>query len=83
MAKLLWKIDVEGENHEITLDYAMLFGKAIIKIDGDSFNISTGLFRLRGTSQIFRLGESQAIINFPKKGKPSIVFDGEVVEPLK
>ena len=60
MAKLLWKIDVEGENHEIALDYAMLFGKAIIKIDGDSFNISTGLFRLRGTSQIFRLGESQA-----------------------
>ncbi len=81
--KLVWKIDADGENHEVALDYSMLIGKAIIKIDGDSFDISTGLFRLRGTSQVFRLGESQAIISFPKKGKPSIVFDGECVEPEK
>lgn len=84
MAKrLVWKIEAEGENHEVALDYSMLLGKAIIKIDTDSFDISTGVFRLRGTSQIFRLGESQAIINFPKKGRPNIVFDGECVEPEK
>ncbi len=81
--KLLWKIDADGEKHEVSLEYSMLIGKAIINIDGDSFDISTGLFRLRGTSQIFRLGESQAIINFPKKGKPCVVFDGECVEPEK
>ena len=83
MAKLVWKIAEEGKDHEVSLDYSMVLGKAIIKIDGDSFDISTGPFRLRGTSQVFRLGESQAIINFPSRGKPTIVFDGETVDPEK
>jgi len=83
MAKLVWKIDADTEKHEVSLVYQMLMGKAVITIDGDTFDISTGLFRLRGTSQIFRLGESQAIINFPKKGRPTVVFDGETVEPEK
>lgn len=83
MAKLVWKIAEEGKDHEVSLDYSMFLGKAIIKIDGDSFDISTGPFRLRGTSQVFRLGESQAIINFPSRGKPTIVFDGETVDPEK
>ena len=77
MAKRLeWKIDVEGEEHKGVLENAMLFGKAIVEIDGDKFDISTGMFRLRGTSQVFKLGECQAILDFPKKGKPDIVFDG-------
>ena len=74
--KLNWKIDVEGEEHVISLKYSMLFGKAIINIDGDEFDISTSAFKLRGSSQIFRLGEKQAILDFPKKGAPDIVIDG-------
>ena len=74
--KLEWKIDVEGEEHKVALDYCMLTGKAIVEIDGDKFDISTGFFKLRGTSQVFRLGESQAILDFPKKGKPDVIFDG-------
>ena len=74
--KLEWKINVEGEEHKVSLEYAMLLGKAIVEIDGDKFDISTGPFRLRGTSQVFRLGESQAILDFPKKGKPDVMFDG-------
>jgi len=74
--KLNWIIDVEGEEHKVSLEYSMLFGKAIVDIDGDSFDISTGLFKLRGTSQVFRLGEKQAILDFPKKGKPDVVVDG-------
>ena len=77
--KLEWEIDVEGEIHKVSLEYCMLFGKAIVNIDGDSFDISTGLFKLRGTSQVFRLGESQAMLEFPKKGKPDIMFDGRYV----
>ena len=74
--KLVWKIDTDGEGHEVSLEYSMLIGKAIINIDGDSFDISTGFLRLRGTSQVFRLGESPAILDFPKKGKPDVIFDG-------
>lgn len=76
MAKLDWKIEIEGETHSVSLDYNMLFGKAIIQINGDVFDISTGFMKLRGTSQVFRLGESQAIIDFPKSGKPDVVVDG-------
>ena len=74
--KLEWKIEVEGEMHKVSLEYSMLTGKAIVNIDGDSFDISTGFLRLRGTSQVFRLGESQAILDFPKKGNPDVIFDG-------
>lgn len=76
MAKLEWNIEVEGENHKVTLEYMMLLGKAIVEIDGDRFDISTGPFKLRGSSQVFRLGETQAILDFPKKGKPDIIYDG-------
>ena len=74
--KLEWEIEVEGEVHKVTLDYSMLTGQAIVKIDGYSFDISAGFLKLRGTSQVFRLGESQAILDFPKKGSPDIVFNG-------
>ena len=76
MAKLEWNIEVEGENHKVTLEYMMLLGRAIVEIDGDRFDISTAPFKLRGTSQVFRLGESQAILDFPKKGKPDVMYDG-------
>ena len=74
--KLEWDIDIEGEAHKVSLEYSMTFGKAIVNIDGDEFDISTGFMKLRGTSQVFRLGEKQAILDFPKKGKPDVVVDG-------
>ena len=84
MAKRLnWQINIDDEEHKVSLEYGMLFGKAIIEIDGDKFDISTGLFKLRGTSQVFRLGESQAIIDFPKKGAPAVIVDGERMSGTK
>ena len=74
--KLDWKIEIDGEIHKVSLEYSMLFGKAIVEINGDKFDISTGIFRLRGSSQVFRLGETQAILDFPRKGKPDVVVDG-------
>ena len=74
--KLEWKIDVEGEEHKVSLEYGMLMGKAIVEIDGDKFDISPGFMKLRGTSQVFKLGDKQAILDFPKKGKPDVVVDG-------
>ena len=56
-----------------------LTGKAIITIDGTEFNISAKPFSLRGTNQMFRLGEMAALLDFPKKGEPRIVIDGEAV----
>ena len=78
-----WNINVDGEEHKVSLEYAMLWGKAIVEIDGDRFDISTGPFKLRGTSQMFKLGESAAILDFPKKGCPDIIVDGVSQNSLK
>jgi len=75
--KIRWNIDIEGEEHKVALEYSMLFGKAIVEIDGDKFDISTGLFKLRGTSQIFKLGDTAALLEFPKKGAPAVIIEGE------
>ena len=78
-----WNINVDGEEHKVSREYAMLWGKAIVEIDGDRFDISTGPFKLRGTSQMFKLGESAAILDFPKKGVPDIIVDGVSQNSLK
>ena len=78
-----WNINVDGEEHKVSLEYAMLWGKAIVEIDGDRFDISTGPFKLRGTSQMFKLGESAAILDFPQKGVPDIIVDGVSQNSLK
>ena len=59
--KLDWIIEIEGEEHKVCLEYSMLFGKAIIEINGDRFDISTSPFKLRGSSQVFKLGETTEI----------------------
>ncbi|MBO5682669.1 MAG: hypothetical protein J6S10_01690 [Clostridia bacterium] len=74
--KLEWKITIEEEEHSVSLVYSMLFGKALITIDGDEFDISTGFGKLRGTNQLFKLGDSAAVIDFPKSGVPEVYVDG-------
>ncbi len=81
--KLEWNIEDEGVMHTVKLTCSALTGKAIVTIDGDEFNISTAPLRLRGTSQVFRLGEKQAILDFPKHGDPDIVVDGVYVHSGK
>ena len=66
----------EEVTHSVSLHTSMLTGKAIVTIDGSKFDISTRLFGLRGTQQMFRLGETAAILNFPKKGAPDIIIGG-------
>ena len=94
MAKIYnWEIDevvtnVETEEeetvtHKVSLVYSNFTGKAIITIDGDEFNISGRPFGLKGTNQVFRLGEMAAIIDFPKSGEPDIVIDGKYVRSGK
>lgn len=68
--------------HEVSLRCSMLTGKALITIDGTEFNIGTRPFALRGSNQVFRLGDMAAIIDFPKKGTPNIVIDGVCVEKI-
>ena len=81
MAKYNWSIKelvTDEENnekevvHTVSLSCSFLSGRAIITIDGDEYNISTKPFKLRGTSQMFRLGEMPAVIDFPKSGKPAV-----------
>ncbi|MGM9682639.1 MAG: hypothetical protein ACI3XQ_03485 [Eubacteriales bacterium] len=74
--KLEWNIDIDGTEHTVSLAYGMVTGKAVVVIDGDSFDISTGFMKLRGTNQAFRLGDKQAILDFPKRGEPDIILDG-------
>lgn len=86
--KYNWEIKetAEGGNevlHKVSLACSNFTGKAIITIDGDEFNISAKPFSLRGTNQMFRLGDMAAIIDFPKKGAPDIVIDGICVRSGK
>ena len=91
--KYTWTIDeqvinVETEaeetvTHTVSLVCSNLTGKAIINIDGDEFNISTRPFGLKGTSQMFRLGEMAANMVFPKSGEPDILIDGKFVRSGK
>ena len=63
--------------HTVSLRCSNLTGKAKITIDGTEFDIGTRPFGLRGTSQMFRLGEMAALLDFPKSGDPRILIDGE------
>ena len=69
--------------HKVSLRCSMLTGKAIVTIDGTEFDISVRPFALRGTNQMFRLGEIPAILDFPKKGEPDIVIDNVCVRTGK
>ena len=67
--------------HTVSLKCSMLTGKAIVTIDGTEFDISTRWMGLRGTNQMFRLGDLAALLDFPKKGDPQIILDGEAIPP--
>ena len=77
MAKRIdFDIKLEDGEHKVSLVYSTLTGKAIVTIDGDEFDISTGFMKLRGTNQVFKLGDEAALLDFPKKGKPDIIING-------
>ena len=75
--KLTWSAEMEGVKHTVYLTYSTLSGKAVITIDGDTFDISTKPFRLRGTNQAFKLGDEMAMLEFPKAGNARILLHGE------
>ena len=81
--KMYWESECEGEKHEVALTYSYLTGKAVVEIDGMSFDISTKPFSLRGTNQAFRLGEEMAVLDFPKKGSPAVILAGEPLASVK
>ena len=68
--------------HTLSLSYSYFSGKAIVEIDGASFNISERPFSLRGTEQMFRLGESAALLRF-ESGEPTITVDNEKLSSIK
>ncbi len=70
----------ETVEHTVALVCSNLSGKAKVSIDGDEYDISTKPFSLKGTSQVFRLGESPAVLEFPNKGKPTVTFEDKIVE---
>ena len=77
MAKRInFDIKLEDGEHKVSLLYSMLTGKAIVTIDGDEFDISAGFLKLKGTNQVFKLGDDAAILDFPKKGKPEVYING-------
>ena len=59
-----WEIPEDETPHKVVLTCSPLTGKAIITIDGTEFNISVRPLTLRGTQQMFRLGEMPAGSDF-------------------
>ncbi|MBE6593014.1 MAG: hypothetical protein E7642_03365 [Ruminococcaceae bacterium] len=92
--KLFWEYsepetDIEtGEltgntlTHTISLSYSYFSGKAVVTIDGSEFNISERPFALKGTEQMFRLGDSAALLRF-ESGEPTVTVDNEILKPIK
>lgn len=79
-----WEIPDVAEDgseiiHSVSLICSYITGKAIVNIDGDEYDISVKPFSLRGTNQVFRLGESPAVLDFPKSGEPTVSVDGELI----
>ena len=60
--------------HTISLSCSYISGKAIVTIDGTEFDISEKPFSLKGTEQVFRLGDSAAILRF-EKDAPTITVN--------
>ena len=69
-------------SHTVSLTCSNITGKAIVVIDGDEYDISVKPFGLKGTNQVFRLGESPAVLDFPKKGEPTVTVDGEKLQKI-
>ena len=69
----------ELKTHSVELTCSNITGKAIIKINGVEFNISEKPFSLKGSEQIFKLGDMAALLSFPKKGEPTISIDNAVI----
>jgi hypothetical protein len=67
--------------HTIALTCSYLSGKAIVTIDGTEFDISEKPFSLKGTEQVFRLGDSAALLRF-EKDAPTITVDNEILAPI-
>ena len=65
--------------HSVTLVCSNLTGKAIVTIDKDEYDISVKPFKLKGTNQMFRIGECPAVLDFPKKGEPTVTVDGKLI----
>ena len=67
--------------HTISLTCSYFSGKAIVTIDGTEFDISEKPFSLKGTEQVFRLGDSAALLRF-EKDAPTITVDNEILAPI-
>ena len=68
--------------HTISLCYSYVSGKAIVTIDGTEFDISVCPFALKGSEQVFRLGESAALLRFGKP-TPTVTVDNEELKIIK
>ena len=91
--KLYWEYDEpetdaeSGEatgntiKHTISLTYSYMSGKAVVTIDGTQFNISERPFALKGTEQVFRLGDSAALLRFGTEA--TVTVNNELLTPLK
>ncbi len=75
-------VDTEESDriHIVRLTCSNFTGKAIVSIDGDEYDISVKPLGLKGTNQVFRIGECPAVLEFPKKGEPTVSVEGEKIE---
>ncbi len=75
-----WSPAFDGQEHRIELTLNRMWGKGSIMIDDSTFPIRILPFYIpRKVTQIFRLGEKQAILVIPSFGQPDIVIDRKYV----
>lgn len=83
MAKIQkWSVTIDESEHTVIYKRGSLFSKPKITIDDLTFPL-VSVKPFSSHREIFRLGDSQAILEVSKSGKASIILDSEKLPEIK
>lgn len=85
-ASNVWRVDVEGHEHEVELEHSTMTGKLVVKIDGTAVREDRMLLRKKPLK--FEVAGHPAVVTAEFKyggfaAGSSMHFDGRYVEPLR
>ena len=70
-----WRVELDGEAHEIEYKFSKLSGKTILTVDGDSFCVKGKPFGIGAQRNEFIIvGMTQGMLRIDKKGKAQLVL---------
>ena len=74
-------LGIDRSRSSRTLRLAMLSPRVVHRIVTNDIPSTLTAMRLRGSNQMFKLGDDMAVLDFPKKGAPQVILQGEALKP--